>query len=155
HLVLSTLHTNDAAGAVVRLVDMGIEPFLAASSVIGVVAQRLVRVLCPRCREPYTPPPEIVARYGLAQNGDAAPVIYRAKGCEACNHIGYKGRVGLFEIMVMDDELRFLVVKNAPADAIKRAALGKGMRTLQHDGVAKVLAGVTSLEEMLRVVFVE
>jgi type IV pilus assembly protein PilB len=155
HLVLSTLHTNDAPGAVARLVDMGIEPFLVSSSVIGVVAQRLVRVLCPKCKEGYTPPPEVSARYGLARPDEPPPTIYRAKGCEACNHIGYKGRIGLFEIMPMEDELRMLVVKSASADALRRAAVGLGMRTLQHDGVAKVVAGITSLEEMLRVVFVE
>jgi type II secretory ATPase GspE/PulE/Tfp pilus assembly ATPase PilB-like protein len=155
HLVLSTLHTNDAPGAVARLVDMGVEPFLVSSSVIGVVAQRLIRVLCNKCKEPYVPLPEVVARYGLAKPGEEAPQIYRAKGCDACNNIGYKGRLGLFEIMPMDDELRTLIVKHAPADAIKRAAVGLGMRTLQQDGVAKVVAGITSLEEMLRVVFVE
>jgi type II secretory ATPase GspE/PulE/Tfp pilus assembly ATPase PilB-like protein len=155
HLVLSTLHTNDAAGAVTRLVDMGIEPFLVASSVIGVIAQRLVRIVCPRCREPYTPVPEVVSRYGLSAPGAPAPTLYRAKGCDACNNIGYKGRVGLFEIMMMDDEVRALTVKQAPADALKRSAVAGGMRTLQQDGIEKVLAGTTSLEEMLRVVFVE
>ncbi|MDR7521004.1 MAG: type II secretion system ATPase GspE [Armatimonadota bacterium] len=155
HLVLSTLHTNDAPGAVTRLVDMGVEPFLVSSSVIGVVAQRLVRMLCSRCREPYTPEPEVVVRYGLAGPGEPPPVIYRPKGCEACNQIGYKGRIGLFEIMLVDDEIRTLVVKSASADVLKRAAITSGMRTLQQDGVAKVVAGVTSLEEMLRVVFVE
>ncbi len=154
HLVLSTLHTNDAPGAIVRLVDMGIEPFLVSSSVIGVVAQRLVRVLCPRCREQYTPAPELAARYGLGAPGEEV-VIYKAKGCEHCNHIGYKGRIGLFEVMVMDDEARALVTKQAPSDVLKRAAIAAGMRTLPQDGVAKVLAGTTSLEEMLRVVFVE
>ncbi len=154
HLVLSTLHTNDAPGAVARLIDMGIEPFLAASSVIGVVAQRLVRVLCPHCREPYTAPAEVVTRYGLGDPA-APPVLYRARGCDLCNHIGYRGRVGIFEIMTMDDTLRELVVKQAPSDVIKRAAVSAGMRTLAEDGVAKVLAGQTSLEEMLRVVFVE
>jgi type IV pilus assembly protein PilB len=155
HLVLSTLHTNDAPGAVIRLVDMGIEPFLAASSVIGVVAQRLVRLLCSKCKEPYVPPPEVAVRYGLAADGEPSPTIYRAHGCEACNNIGYKGRIGLFEIMPMEEDLRTLVVKSASTDAIKRTAVGLGMRTLQQDGVAKVLAGITSLEEMLRVVFVE
>ncbi len=155
HLVLSTLHTNDAPGAVARLVDMGIEPFLVSSSVIGVVAQRLLRLLCTKCREPYTPPVEVVTRYGLAGPDEPPPTLYRAKGCDACNNIGYKGRIGLFEIMPMEDQLRTLVVKSASADAIKREATGLGMRTLQHDGVAKVLAGMTTLEEMLRVVFVE
>ncbi len=155
HLVLSTLHTNDAPGAVTRLADMGVEPFLVSSSTIGVVAQRLVRVLCTKCREAYTPPPEVVARYSLAKPSDPPPVIYRAKGCEACNNIGYKGRIGLFEIMVMEDEIRTLVVKSSSSDAIRRAGMALGMRTLQQDGVAKVLNGMTSLEEMLRVVFVE
>jgi len=155
HLVLSTLHTNDAPGAVIRLVDMGIEPFLVSSSVIGVVAQRLVRVLCSRCREAYAPPPEIVARYGLAAPDAAPPTIYRAKGCEHCNNIGYKGRIGLFEIMIMDEEAKNLVSKQASSDVLKRAAMAAGMNTLPQDGVAKVLAGTTSLEELLRVVFVE
>jgi type IV pilus assembly protein PilB len=155
HLVLSTLHTNDAPGAVARLVDMGIEPFLVSSSVIGVVAQRLVRLLCTKCREPYVPPVEVVTRYGLGAAEEPPPTLYKAKGCDACNTIGYKGRIGLFEIMPMEDELRTLVVKSASADAIKREAIGLGMRTLQHDGVAKVLDGMTTLEEMLRVVFVE
>jgi type IV pilus assembly protein PilB len=155
HLVLSTLHTNDAPGAVARIVDMGIEPFLVASSVIGVVAQRLVRLLCPKCKTAYEPPVEVVTRYGLGRPGEPLPTIYKAVGCEACNNIGYKGRIGLFEIMPMEDDLRNLVVKNASADAIKRASIAMGMRTLHLDGVAKVLAGMTSLEEMLRVVFVE
>ncbi len=154
HLVLTTLHTNDAAGAVTRMVDMGIEPFLVSSSVIGVAAQRLVRLLCPYCREPYVPPQEVIVRYGLA-GPDESPTIYRAKGCEACNNIGYRGRVGLFEIMIVDDQLRDLVMKEVSSDVLKRAAAVAGMRTLQQDGVAKVLAGLTSLEEMLRVVFVE
>jgi len=155
HLVLSTLHTNDASGAVTRMVDMGIEPFLVSSSVIGVVAQRLIRVLCTRCRESYVPPAEVIARYGLAGPDDPAPTLYRAKGCEACNNIGYKGRIGLFEIMVMDDDVRNLVVKEVASDVIKRAGVAAGMRTLQQDGISKVLNGMTSLEEMLRVVFVE
>ena len=155
HLVLSTLHTNDASGAVTRMVDMGIEPFLVSSSVIGVVAQRLIRLLCTRCRESYVPPAEVIARYGLAGPDDPPPTLYRAKGCEACNSIGYKGRIGLFEIMVMDDDVRNLVVKEVASDVIKRAGVAAGMRTLQQDGISKVLNGMTSLEEMLRVVFVE
>jgi type IV pilus assembly protein PilB len=115
----------------------------------------LVRLLCNKCKEAYTPPPEVIARYGLAGPDEPAPTIYRAKGCDACNNIGYKGRIGLFEIMPMEDDLKTLVVKSASADAIKRTAVGLGMLTLQNDGVAKVLAGMTSLEEMLRVVFVE
>ena len=155
HLVLATLHTNDAPGAVARLADMGVEPFLVASSVIGVVAQRLVRLLCPQCREAYTLSAEVSVRYGLAGPDDPPPVIYRAKGCDRCNHIGFKGRIGLFEIMMMDDAIRGLVVKEASADVLKHAAVSAGMRTLHGDGVAKVLTGMTSLEELLRVVFVE
>ncbi len=155
HLVLSTLHTNDAPGAVARLADMGVEPFLVSSSVIGVVAQRLVRLLCKQCREPYALEREVAERYGLAGAEGGAVTIYRPKGCEACGGIGYKGRIGLFEVMPLDDEIRALVVKSASADVIKRAAIAGGMRTLQQDGAAKVLAGTTSLEEMLRVVFVE
>ncbi len=120
----------------------------------GVARQRRVRVLCTYCRMPYIPPPEVIARYGLAGPADP-PIIYRAKGCEACNNIGYRGRVGLFEIMIVDDQLRDLVMKEVSSDVLKRAAAVAGMRTLQQDGVVKVLAGLTSLEEMLRVVFVE
>jgi type IV pilus assembly protein PilB len=155
HLVLSTLHTNDAPGAVVRLVDMGIEPFLVSATVIGVVAQRLVRVLCTACREPYAPAPQVAARYRLAGPDQPPPTIYRARGCQACNHIGYRGRVGLFEIMPMDEEIRMMVSRSEPVDGLRRAAEARGMRSLYQDGVAKVLAGTTSLEEMLRVVFVE
>ncbi|MDQ7850336.1 MAG: type II secretion system ATPase GspE [Armatimonadota bacterium] len=154
HLVLSTLHTNDAAGAVTRLVDMEIEPFLVSSSVIGVIAQRLVRVLCQHCKQSYVPTPEMLKRVGLA---DLAPVptFYRATGCEYCSNIGYRGRTGLFEIMPVDDTIKGLIVDRAPSGRIKEAAIAAGMRTLQTDGLAKVLNGTTSLEEVLRVVFVE
>ncbi|MBI3974799.1 MAG: type II secretion system ATPase GspE [Armatimonadetes bacterium] len=154
HLVLSTLHTNDAPGAVTRLVDMGIEPFLVSSSLIGVIAQRLVRVLCQRCREPYTPTEDVLRRVGLT-NLPEPPTMYRAVGCEFCSTIGYKGRLGIFEIMTVDEEIKSLVVKHANSSQIKEAAIAAGMRTLQEDGLAKVLNGTTSLEEVLRVVFVE
>ncbi len=155
HLVLSTLHTNDAPGAATRLVDMGIEPFLVSSSVIGVIAQRLVRVLCQRCREAYTATEEILRRVGLAHLVADPPTIYRAVGCEFCSNIGYKGRLGIFEIMTVDDEIKALVVKHAASAQIREAAIAAGMRTLQQDGLSKVLNGTTSLEEVLRVVFVE
>ncbi|OFX31498.1 MAG: hypothetical protein A2Z07_07885, partial [Armatimonadetes bacterium RBG_16_67_12] len=140
HLVLSTLHTNDAPGAVARLVDMGIEPFLVASSVIGVVAQRLVRVLCERCRESYTPAEDLQARLGLA-GGVEPPVFYRAAGCEFCAGVGYRGRIGLFEVMLIDPTVRELMTKHAPASEITRAAVAGGMRSLQDDGLAKVATG--------------
>ncbi|MDR7421803.1 MAG: ATPase, T2SS/T4P/T4SS family [Armatimonadota bacterium] len=154
HLVLSTLHTNDAPSAVVRLVDMGIEPFLVSSSVIGVVAQRLVRVLCRTCREAYIPEPGTVERLGLAPAaGEAPPTFYRAGGCDLCNRSGYHGRTGLFEVMAVEDHVRELIARHAPASALREAAIASGMRTLQDDGVAKVLDGTTSLEELRRVVF--
>jgi type IV pilus assembly protein PilB len=155
HLVLSTLHTNDAPGAATRLVDMGIEPFLVSSSVIGVIAQRLVRVLCQRCKEPYTATEDILRRVGLSHLAADPPTIYRAVGCDFCSNIGYKGRLGIFEIMTVDDEIKSLVVKRATSTEIKEAAIAAGMRTLQQDGLVKVLNGTTSLEEVLRVVFVE
>jgi type IV pilus assembly protein PilB len=154
HLVLSTLHTNDAPSAVARLVDMGIEPFLVSSSVIGVVAQRLVRVLCEACREPYTPDPEVLQVLGVDLAPRAAPpMFYRATGCDLCNRIGYHGRTGLFEIMPVEERVRDLVARHAPASALREAALAAGMRTLQDDGVAKVLEGTTSLDELRRAVF--
>ena len=155
HLVLSTLHTNDAPGAVTRLVDMGIEPFLAASSLIGVIAQRLVRVLCDRCKQTYTPPAEVLQRLGAAMlAADGQVPIYRPVGCEVCNKIGYKGRLGIFEIMVVDDPIKDLITKRASIAAIKAQAIKAGMWTLAEDGLEKVILGVTSPEEVLDVVFV-
>ncbi len=154
HLVLSTLHTNDAPGAVTRLVDMGIESFLVSSSVIGVIAQRLVRILCQHCKAPHTPTPEMLKRVGV---GDLAtpPTFYKAAGCDYCNNIGYKGRSGIFEIMPVDDTIKGLIVGRASSAAVREAAVAAGMRTLQQDGMAKVLNGTTSVEEVLRTVFVE
>ncbi|MDR7520305.1 MAG: type II secretion system ATPase GspE [Armatimonadota bacterium] len=153
HLVLSTLHTNDAPSAVTRLVDMGIEPFLVSSSLVGVVAQRLVRVLCERCREPYDPSPEVLTTLGVTAAGHGT--FYRPAGCAACSHTGYKGRVGIFEILTVDDSIKALMVRHATDREIRTAARSAGMRTLQEDGLAKVDAGTTSLEEILRTVFVE
>jgi type II secretory ATPase GspE/PulE/Tfp pilus assembly ATPase PilB-like protein len=154
HLVLSTLHTNDAPGAVARLSDMGIEPFLVSSSVIGVVAQRLVRMLCDRCREAYFPSEELLASVGLRGMFDP-PTFYRAVGCEFCGGTGYRGRVGLFEVMAVDETVRDLITRNGSAGQIRRAAKAAGMRTLQDDGLAKVIEGVTSLEEVRRVVLMQ
>jgi type IV pilus assembly protein PilB len=155
HLVLSTLHTNDAPGAVTRLVDMGIEPFLAASSLVGVIAQRLVRVLCDRCKQVYTPPAEVLHRLGATMlAGDGQVPIYRPVGCEFCNKIGYKGRMGIFEIMVIDDVVKTLITKRASIAEIKEQAVKQGMWTLAEDGLEKVILGTTSPEEVLDVVFV-
>jgi type IV pilus assembly protein PilB len=156
HLVLSTLHTNDAPGAVARLVDMGIEPFLVASSIVGVVAQRLVRVLCDRCKQSFEPTADLLERFGAIAAAQSGPMtFYRPQGCEYCDNIGYRGRTGLFEIMVVEDNVRSLVTKQAPVGELRQAALRAGMRTLAQDGFAKVLLGITSAEEVLRAVYVE
>ncbi len=153
HLVLSTLHTNDAAGAVTRLVDMGVEPFLAASSLLGIMAQRLVRRVCPECREPFTPTAEQLAEVGLTPEGAGGATFYRPHmgGCEACLGTGYKGRTGIYELLTVDEEMRQLIVTNPTAGAVKRLALRKGMRTLRDDGAMKVMQGLTTMEEVLRV----
>jgi type IV pilus assembly protein PilB len=153
HLVLSTLHTNDTAGAVSRLAGMGVEPFLMASSIVGLIAQRLVRVLCERCREPYEPSAEILERLGVPHTEGL--VFYRPVGCPYCNHIGYRGRIGVFEILPVDADIKPLIAHSAPATEIRAAAIAAGMRTLQDDALAKVATGTTSLEEALRVVLVE
>jgi general secretion pathway protein E len=148
HLVFSTLHTNDAPSAITRLVDMGVEPYLVASSLIAVLAQRLVRVLCPECREPYTPTAAELAELGLRAK---EPVrAHRPKGCHRCHHTGYYGRVGIFELMVLDDELRSMIVQSTDSKSIKRLAVTRGMATLRQDGARKVLLGTTSIEEIVR-----
>jgi type IV pilus assembly protein PilB len=155
HLVLSTIHTNDAPGAVVRLRDMGIEPFLITSSLIGVLAQRLVRVICAKCKESYVPPADALKRLGVdGEEGAETVHLFRGRGCDACRKTGYKGRIGVFELMVMTDRLRSLAVSGAPTEKLRDAAIEDGMRTLKQDAVQKVLEGVTTFEEMLRVVFV-
>jgi general secretion pathway protein E len=150
HLVFSTLHTNDSFGALTRLVDMGIEPFLVASSVMAVLAQRLVRVLCADCREPYRPPASELNRVGLA-SAQLNGTIYRSKGCRACRNTGYRGRSAVHELMVVDDDVRELVMKKADASSIRRVCTSKGMKVLRQDGAERVMAGQTTIEELLRV----
>jgi len=144
HLVLSTLHTNDSATAVTRLIDMGIEPFMVASSLSAVLAQRLVRRLCPHCKEKYVPDREYP---GII----LPPQLYRSVGCDACFNLGTLGRTGLYELLLVDSELCSMIIRQTPAGVIKEYAVAKGMRTLRDDGVAKAAAGLTSLEEVLRV----
>jgi type IV pilus assembly protein PilB len=154
HLVLSTLHTNDAPGALSRLTEMGIEPFLTSSAVDAVLAQRLARRLCQSCKEPYTAtremlrkndfPPEVCDRDDV--------VLYRAKGCSRCNNTGYKGRLGLYEVMVVSEAIRRLTVERKSADEIGRVAAAEGMKSLREDGIDKVLLGMTSVEEIARVI---
>ncbi|MCS6778726.1 MAG: ATPase, T2SS/T4P/T4SS family [Geminicoccaceae bacterium] len=152
HLLLSTLHTNNAAGAVARLSDMGVEPYLLASVLRAVVGQRLVGVLCPHCREPH--PADPAQRAFLAAAGitsEVPPILFRAPGCPRCDGQGIVGRLGIFELLEVDDTIRALIRERAPTQAIHQAAVAAGMRTMLQDGIAKALAGVTALEEVTRV----
>lgn len=151
HLVFSTLHTNDAATAFTRLIDMGVEPFLVASSVIGVMAQRLVRVVCKQCRQPYTPTPSEMEDIGLTPAMMKGAQIYRSAGCPACWNTGYSGRTGIYELLTINEKLRNLVLKNTDSATMKKVAAECGMKNLRDHGVEKVLQGVTTLEEVLRV----
>ena len=154
HLVFSTVHTNDAASAITRLVDMGVEPFLVASSLMAVMAQRLVRRVCPHCRESYRPTAEELKEVALTPEAVARagnPTIYRAKGCDACGGTGYRGRTGIYELLLVDDDIRQLTLKNVDSSTIKRTGVQKGMLTLLDDGARKVLAGETTLAEVLSV----
>ena len=153
HLVLSTLHTNDAPSAVTRLIEMGIEPFLVGSSVDCVLAQRLARRLCPKCKETYQPSPAAFRSAGMVlPEGQEVPRIYRAVGCSVCSRTGYKGRVALHEVLPITEQIERLAVERASSATIAVVAREEGMQTLRQDGLAKVLAGVTSLDEVLRVV---
>ena len=154
HLVLSTLHTNTASATLTRLMEMGIEPFLVASSVVGIVAQRLVRRLCPECKEPYEPSGMLVEKLGIKARPDERVVLFQPKGCPACNNTGFRGRLALQEVLFMSSSVKDLVTNKAPADQIETAAIEEGMMTLRQDGLRKVALGLTSLEEAMRAVFV-
>lgn len=148
HLVFSTLHTNDSASAITRLVDIGVEPFLISSSVVAVAAQRLVRVLCTECKEPYFPDPSTLASIGIASEEVIGDGLRRAKGCPKCIQTGYRGRMLIIEIMVMNEKLKSMVLKTYDSNLIKSSA---DMVTLRRDGIDKVLKGITTIEEVLRV----
>ena len=151
HMVFSTLHTNDSAGALTRLLDMKIEPFLVSSAVTGILAQRLVRRLCPDCRSSYAPSEEMIRHFdGLVPNQTDLQ-FFRSSGCDACQQIGYRGRTGIYELLHLTDEVRELLMAGADASSIRKAAQKAGMRSLRQDGLKKALAGETSLEEVLRV----
>jgi type IV pilus assembly protein PilB len=154
HLVLSTLHTNDAPGALTRLNEMGVEPFLTGSAVTAVLAQRLARKLCTHCCEMYTPSVDDLIKAKVSPDIAAMTdgmVLYRKRGCPRCNQTGYRGRIGIFQLMTMNEELETLAAQKAPREDIERAAMDMGMRTLWDDGLAKVAAGLTSVEELTRV----
>ena len=148
HLVFSTLHTNDAPGALTRLVDMGVEPFLVSSSAIGILAQRLVRTICPDCKEKITPNPKLLAELELPKSGGT---FYKGKGCKNCNNTGYKRRVGIYELLLIDEKIRELILLKSSSDVIRKAAQAAGMKSLRQDGMRKVLDGKTTLEEVARV----
>jgi len=152
HLVLSTLHTNDAPSAITRLVDMGVEPFLVASSIIGILAQRLVRTNCPECKHSYEASEEEVRELGLSPEMIGPhPKFWRGEGCPKCLETGYQGRTGIYELITPTDEVRQLILQNVDSNSIKKRAMAQGMRTLREDGARKVLAGLTSSAEVLRV----
>jgi type II secretory ATPase GspE/PulE/Tfp pilus assembly ATPase PilB-like protein len=149
HLVFSTLHTNDAPSAMTRLVDMDIEPYLVASSLEAVLAQRLVRVVCPECREPLTTSEVMPLRKRF---GDQLPgALYRGRGCQRCQGTGYRGRIGIFELMLITDEVRALILENASAPELRKVAARQGMRSLRDDGFRHLGSGRTTVEEILRV----
>ena len=153
HLVLATLHTNDAPGAVTRLMDMGIETFLIASSVVGVLAQRLLRLICPKCKESYAPPRDAIKRLGMNIDDGSEVTFYRGRGCDHCKGTGYKGRIGIYELMPITDKIRDMVLAKASSYSVKEAAIEAGMKTLRDDAMEKILLGLTTLEESLRVIY--
>lgn len=147
HLVFSTLHTNDAPSSITRLIDMGVEPFLISSSVLAILAQRLVRVLCPKCKEAYTPAADVMKQLGLKESAK----LYKPKGCDSCKGSGYGGRTGIHELMPISEEIKRMIIAKASAAEIKKQALKEGMTTLRGDGMEKVMQGVTTVEEIMRV----
>jgi type IV pilus assembly protein PilB len=153
HLVLATLHTNDAPGAITRLLDMGVENFLIASAVAGVLAQRLLRLICPKCKESYAPPRDAVKRLGMNIEDGTEVTFFRGRGCDFCKGTGYKGRIGIYELMPITDKIRDLVLANSSSYAIKEAAVEGGMKTLRDDAMQKILLGLTTVEESLRVMY--
>ncbi len=152
HLVLSTLHTDDAPSVVTRLTDIGTEPYVIAGALIGVVAQRLVRRLCTQCRRQYTPPPDTLRALNISEADAASFVFYKSVGCDQCNHTGYRGRIGIYEVMRVTDKLKRLIAAKATEDQIREAAIAGGMISLGEDGLSKVKSGITTPEELLRVV---
>jgi general secretion pathway protein E len=151
HLVFSTLHTNDSASAITRLIDMGIEPFLVTSSVIGILAQRLMRNICNECKNVYTPDEESLRNIGITPEMYEGKKIYRGKGCQDCLNTGYRGRTGIFELMILNDSIKNLILKTSDSSSIKHKAVEHEMITLRQDGALKVLNGITTIEEVLRI----
>jgi type IV pilus assembly protein PilB len=151
HLVFSTLHTNDAPGAITRMIDMGVPAYLVASSVVAVLAQRLVRVVCPKCKQPHQPLDTQLEAAGVTPEMLKGATFMKGRGCANCQKSGYKGRLGIFELMVMSNKLRELAFQGAATQDIRRAAVSQGMRVMFDDGVQKVLRGITTFDEVFRV----
>jgi type IV pilus assembly protein PilB len=153
HLVLTTLHTNDSSSAITRLVEMGVEPYLVASSLDSALAQRLARRLCSHCKEAYEPSEVELKEAGFPDElAEKVEELYRPEGCSRCGKTGYRGRLGLYEVMPMSEEIERLTVEHSSSDDIRRVAVEQGMVTLRQDGLEKVAAGLTSIEEIFRVV---
>jgi type IV pilus assembly protein PilB len=150
HFVFSTLHTNDAAGAITRLTDMGVEPFLITSSLVGVLGQRLIRKICNNCKTAFDPSDEDLTLLGLKREEVGANKFYYGKGCSMCNDTGYKGRKSIVELLVMNQQLCELVMKNSPTSVIKDKARELGMKTIREDGIRSILTGETTIEEVLK-----
>jgi general secretion pathway protein E len=146
HFLFSTLHTNDAASAVTRLIDMGVEHYLVASTLVGVMAQRLVRRICPHCVEEYAAPADVVREFG-----ERFATLRRGRGCDSCMGTGYRGRISIFELLIVNDGIRDLIMREATAREIMQRAVSEGMRTLRDDGLRKVMGGITTIEEVFRV----
>jgi len=151
HLVFSTLHTNDAGSAITRLLDMGVNDYLVASTVVGIIAQRLVRSLCPACKREVEPLPRLVEEHALDTFGDGPPRLYQAVGCPACHGSGYSGRTVILEQLDMHDTIRQQTLAHVDGASLEAMAISEGMTSMRRDGIAKALAGLTSLEEVLRV----
>ncbi len=155
HLVFSTLHTNDAAGAVTRLLEMGMENYLISSSMLGIMAQRLVRVICPECKEVYTPEMGVMEELGVDQKDASSLTIFKGAGCEKCAQTGFKGRQGIYELLMINDDIRGLILDKAPSNVIKEKGRSNGMKTLREAGWNKVRSGISTVSEVLRVTQVE
>ena len=159
HLVFSTLHTNDAASSPSRLMDMNVEPFLISSSIMGVLAQRLVRQICSSCKESYTASRESLLRYGFPLPEEVGAEtkgelkLFKGAGCDQCKGSGYRGRTGVYELMTLSDEMRDSILNRCPSHELRKIAIENGMKTLQSDAVQKILMGVTSVDEVLRVIY--
>jgi len=149
-MVLSTLHTNDAPSTITRLVDMQIEPFLITSTLEAILGQRLVRTLCQNCREPYQPGENELHAIGLTADEVKERTFYRGKGCDLCDNVGYKGRTGIYELLVMSEEIRVLIIGRAPTKDIREKAREQGMRTMGEDGLEKIYQGITTIEEVVK-----